>query len=247
MAARVLLALILSFCLAGVVSAQDGTVDYTGDCSDGCAPGETFDAANPNEIKLEVDQNAADIAALPTLPTTGTADGQAARFDDANGTLQGSGVTIDDSNNVDFPADFQLDGDMTGDGSIDVAGNIEGDGAGRMRGYNFEVSDANYSATREEFRGSMIYFTGTSQTIQLPTTQEGLHACFYDLGATQITLDPPAGGVFVLDGTTLGANDRIQSPATGDGHFLCVMALGDGYLGTWITLGRSGTWTDAGP
>ena len=51
-------------------------------------------------------------AILGLLPSSST-DHAVARFDGTGGKLQNSGVTIDDSNNVDVPGNLVVDGDVT--------------------------------------------------------------------------------------------------------------------------------------
>jgi hypothetical protein len=81
-------------------------------------------------------------------------------------------------------------------------------------------------------------------TYNLQTADVGESICVYDNGggSGRVIVNPDTADTILLDGTALSAGDSIISSATGDnGDFVCLLAI-DGT--TWITLGRSGTWTD---
>ncbi len=114
-----------------------------------------------------------------------------------------------------------------------------------------EAGAATDSPTASEMSGSFFiasYATGP-MVYDLPTAVAGENACFYDEEGDGITLVPNASDLINLDGTPLDVIDTIDSPGvaggagTDPGSFICVLAID---ATTWITVGRSGTWIDAG-
>ena len=83
----------------------------------------------------------------------------------------------------------------------------------------------------------------------LPTAVAGMSACFYDNGAGDggIIIDANTDDQILLNGTTVGVADAIDSPgvagAGANGDFICIFAID---ATNWITLGASGTWVDGG-
>ena len=102
--------------------------------------------------------------------------------------------------------------------------------------YIFASADSCKNAAHFNSDADPIDFT-------LPGAEAGLVVLFYDIGGGVITIDPVDGtDTIYLNGTSVGAGDAIDSP--GDvGDFICLMAIDDT---RWVTVGRSGVWTDGG-
>ena len=107
----------------------------------------------------------------------------------------------------------------------------------------FLETGASVTVTEAGARGGMyINNDNDIQEIDLPPAVAGMSLCYYSLYAKDIELDPDASDSIVLDGAiTPDVGDRIRS-AGAAGDFVCVAAISGV---SWITLGRSGTWTDA--
>jgi hypothetical protein len=87
--------------------------------------------------------------------------------------------------------------------------------------------------------GRMYLATGAG-TWALPGAATGMNFCIYSTTAAAIVINPDNGDTITLNGTALSAGDSITS-ASGAGDFICLLAVS---ADSWITLGRSGTWTD---
>lgn len=87
--------------------------------------------------------------------------------------------------------------------------------------------------------GRMYLATGAG-TWNLPGAATGMNFCIYSTTAAAIVINPDNGDTITLNGTALSAGDSITS-ASGAGDFICLLAVS---ADSWITLGRSGTWTD---
>lgn len=115
------------------------------------------------------------------------------------------------------------------------------------------TTDGTESPTAEQMYGTVFiadHGTATSDTdYTLPGVEAGMSACFYDNGGGTggIIIDAADGDEILLNGTSVGAGDAIDSPGVaGDGangDFICIMGIDTTY---WITFGRSGTWVDGG-
>lgn len=86
----------------------------------------------------------------------------------------------------------------------------------------------------------VMYFAGGAGTWNLPAVATGASLCVYSTTAAAIVINPDNADRIILDGTALADGDSITS-ASAAGDFICIMA--DSAAG-WVTLGRSGTWTD---
>lgn len=87
--------------------------------------------------------------------------------------------------------------------------------------------------------GYMHWATGAGTT-NLVTAVAGMNFCVYSTTAAAVVINPADADVITLNGTALSAGDSITS-ASGAGDFICLMSQ---EAGKWVTLGRSGTWTD---
>ena len=98
-----------------------------------------------------------------------------------------------------------------------------------------------------EFGGKWFFITSVAATITLPEiTASGQSACFYSVTAINVTLDPSATDIIVLNGTAQTAGDSIDSDDT-IGAFICLISQEVGGADKWFTLGRAGVWTNGGP
>lgn len=115
------------------------------------------------------------------------------------------------------------------------------------------TTDGTESPTAAQMYGTIFiadHSTSSSDTdYTLPGVEAGMSACFYDNGSGTggIIIDAAAGDEILLNGTSVGAGDAIDSPGVaGDGangDFICLVGIDSTY---WITVGRSGTWVDGG-
>jgi hypothetical protein len=96
-----------------------------------------------------------------------------------------------------------------------------------------------HSVTGAEAYGYFFTATGAG-TWTLPAAASGMNLCIYSTTAAAIVVNPDDADVITLNGTALAAGDSITS-ASGAGDFICLLAVSDA---SWLTLGRSGTWTD---
>lgn len=87
--------------------------------------------------------------------------------------------------------------------------------------------------------GYMHWATGAGTT-NLVTAVAGMSLCVYSTTAAAVVVNPADGDTITLNGTALSAGDSITS-ASGAGDFICLMSQA---ANSWVTLGRSGTWTD---
>ena len=85
-----------------------------------------------------------------------------------------------------------------------------------------------------------MHFAGGAGTWNLPAVATGMSLCVYSTTAAAVVINPDNSDRIILNGTALADGDSITS-ASGAGDFICLMA--DSSAG-WVTLGRSGTWTD---
>ena len=85
-----------------------------------------------------------------------------------------------------------------------------------------------------------FYVAGGAGTWALPAAAAGMNFCIYSTTAAAVVVNPDDSDVITLNGTALSAGDSITS-ASGAGDFICLLAVSDS---SWLTLGRSGTWTD---
>ena len=63
--------------------------------------------------------------------------------------------------------------------------------------------------------------------------------------AINVTLDPSASDIIVLDGVDLAAGFSIDSDDS-IGAIICLISQELGGADKWYTLGRAGVWTDGG-
>jgi hypothetical protein len=85
-----------------------------------------------------------------------------------------------------------------------------------------------------------FYVASGAGTWALPAVASGMNIWIYSTGANAVVVNPDDGDVITLNGTALSAGDSITS-ASGAGDFICLIGVSDS---SWLTLGRSGTWTD---
>lgn len=95
------------------------------------------------------------------------------------------------------------------------------------------------SLSAAQQRGYTHWATGAG-TWNLVTAVAGMSFCVYSTTAAAIVINPADADVITLNGTALAAGDSITS-ASAAGDFICLMSQS---AGNWVTLGRSGTWTD---
>ena len=93
----------------------------------------------------------------------------------------------------------------------------------------------------EEAYGFLIKMTATG-TATLPAVAIGMSGCVYSTTAAAIHVDANANDRIILNGTALDDGDKVSS-ASGVGDYICY--VGESADG-WLTMGRSGTWTDGG-
>jgi hypothetical protein len=118
---------------------------------------------------------------------------------------------------------------MATTGTIQGATKINADSNGMSQG---EMTTAGMYGT---------FYTATGAgTWNLPAAAAGMCFCIYSTTAAAIVINPDNSDVITLNGTALSAGDSITS-ASGAGDFICLLAVSDS---SWLTLGRSGTWTD---
>ncbi len=87
--------------------------------------------------------------------------------------------------------------------------------------------------------GYMHWATGAGTT-NLVTAVAGMNFCVYSTTAAAVVINPADADVILLNGAALSAGDSITS-ASGAGDFICLVSH---EATKWVTLGRSGTWTD---
>lgn len=105
--------------------------------------------------------------------------------------VQDSGITIDDSDNMDAP------GEITG-------------------GILTASYAANQTLTAKECRGGVIYVTAAA-TITLPAVADGMHVTVITIGNVAVSVDPNAADLIYLDGVALDDGDKItNTSAAGD-------------------------------
>jgi hypothetical protein len=85
-----------------------------------------------------------------------------------------------------------------------------------------------------------FYVASGAGTWNLPAVASGMNICIYSTTAAAVVVNPDNGDTITLNGTALSAGDSITS-ASGAGDFICLIGVSDS---SWLTLGRSGTWTD---
>jgi hypothetical protein len=114
---------------------------------------------------------------------------------------------------------------------------------GTLQGAIKVNTDANGMSSAEMTTAGVygaFYVASGAGTWNLPAVASGMNICIYSTTAAAIVVNPDDGDVITLNGTALSAGDSITS-ASGAGDFICLMGVSDS---SWLTLGRSGTWTD---
>ena len=88
--------------------------------------------------------------------------------------------------------------------------------------------------------GYAHWATGAGTT-NLVTAVAGMSLVVYSTTAAAVVINPANDDVIILDGTALSAGDSITS-ASGAGDFIALVSHENG---KWVTMGRSGVWTDS--
>jgi len=105
-------------------------------------------------------------------------------------------------------------------------------------------TDASVTLSASDCKGGMrINNDNDAIDYTLPAAAAGLSITFYSKYAATVTVDTyDDSDTIILDGTSLTAGNAIDSEGNA-GDFISLLAIDDS---TWITLGRSGTWSDGG-
>lgn len=166
--------LLLLFLLVAAAPAVAGEVTFTGDCSDGCAAGESFPASNMNEIKTEVDDNDSRLDAVLSTDTCTTPPCDLESGTTVGGASVQTGTDDDVPESGDFgaAADLEADGSIS-DGAVDAsaiaAGGITAADAAADMATQAKL-DAKSAATSTD--NALPRFDGTSGDLQDGSTTE---------------------------------------------------------------------------
>lgn len=174
--------------------------------------------------------------------TTATAGTLATARMHTDATLDSEWDTAAEINAATTDDDFVMtqgvqDIDLTGSASF--SGTLQG-----LVATTLITSTAN-SPTSSTLRGGLFQCTNAGGcNITLPTAVSGYNACWYDNnGGGTIIIDANTSDEIILDGVPIGPADAIESEGN-RGDFVCILAID---ATSWVTLGRSGTFTDIGP
>lgn len=167
---------------------------------------------------------------------TGDGDGAITFLGLGNGYDEDLTLNLDDTENT---ASISS---STGVTSISL-GSIGMVTTGTLQGAIKVNTDANGMSSAEMTTAGVygaFYVASGAGTWNLPAVASGMNICIYSTTAAAIVVNPDDGDVITLNGTALSAGDSITS-ASGAGDFICLIGVSDS---SWLTLGRSGTWTD---
>ncbi|RJR46018.1 MAG: hypothetical protein C4576_11355 [Desulfobacteraceae bacterium] len=160
----------------------------------------------------------------PTINQTGVVDGSLWRWNATSKKLEPiPGATSDASGNMTFP------------GSVSMA-------ATRVE----KTADA--VLTADECRGTTITNQGAAEEVDLTlfAMTNGARVVIIVEEAQIIEVGPPTGEAFDLDGTTLDANDCIDSPAVVGSKMICTRMKNAAGTLIWSCDTVRGAWTDTG-
>ncbi len=194
---------------------------------------------NDNTVSLTSSTGAANLIGLGSY-SLGAAG---VKLSGADGALTilglGDGYDEDLTINLDTTENTATVSSSTGVTSVNFSalnlvttGNISG-------AINIITDNDDHSVTGAEAYGGFGVATGTG-TWTLPAAAAGMNFCVYSTTAAAVNVDVDGSDVITLNGTALSAGDKITS-ASGAGDFICLLAVSDS---SWLTLGRSGVWTD---
>jgi fibronectin-binding autotransporter adhesin len=105
-------------------------------------------------------------------------------------------------------------------------------------GLTIGTSPLTVGTDRIVYGGAIV--STTTATIVLPALTAGMSVCVYSLSTNAIVIDVDASDVITLNGLATTAGDSITS-ASGAGDFICLLGVS---TSSWLSLGRSGVWTD---
>jgi hypothetical protein len=201
---------------SGDVSGPGSTTDNNVTCFDGTGGKTVKECPNTGAVNLYL------VDGNGAAPTS---DGLA-KYDRTTEILQvGDGATTKSFIPTGSTSAFQITGNLSGKVGVIT----------KSAGYTLGTDSAN------EAYGYLLTMTATG-TVVLPAVAIGMSVCVYSTTAAAVHIDPNASDKIILDGTALDDGDKVSS-ASGAGDFICLVGhSADG----WLTMGRSGTWTDGG-
>lgn len=98
----------------------------------------------------------------------------------------------------------------------------------------------NISPTAQQCYGGIIIITGAG-TVSLPAGVKRMSITVYTYGAVAVSVDPNGTETIVLNGTVLGAGNKVTNTST-SGDMVCFVNDGN----RWYLLGNNVNWTDGG-
>lgn len=141
----------------------------------------------------------------------------------------------EDPDNGDNKSTLVVPDSMAADSTKDLTKLVENDDDIGQPLYSGSIS-ANTTLTTSQIQGQH-YIVTAEVTITLPAVFDGGWGCFQVYGANEVTIDPNASDLIILNGTALTDGDAIVSGGT-TGESVCLQY----YDATgWITWG-GGTW-----
>ncbi|WP_309381973.1 hypothetical protein [Cerasicoccus frondis] len=142
---------------------------------------------------------------------------------------------------TDIGADLE-DGDLivVDDGA---GGTIRKSAMSRVKTYSNKLNTASYSAnqtlTVAECNGYVIYVTAAC-TITLPAIASGMSVTVITIGDVEVSIDPNASDLIMLDGTALDDGDKITNGSASGDIAVLTYYTGDGWHAA------TNGWTDGG-
>ena len=112
---------------------------------------------------------------------------------------------------------------------------------GTISGAIPSTTDANGQTLSAAQQYGYVHWATGAGTTNLVTAVAGMSLVVYSTTAAAVVINPADADVITLNGTALSAGDSITS-ASGAGDFIALVSHENG---KWVTMGRSGVWTDS--
>lgn len=130
-------------------------------------------------------------------------------------------------------------GDSTTANTVDATGSLWAIGPCDL-GIRVIPATGNISPTAQQCYGGIVIITGAG-TVSLPAGAKGMSLTVYTYGAVAVSVDPNGTEVIVLNGTALGAGNKVTNSST-SGDMVCFVNDGN----RWYLLGNNVNWTNGG-